>query len=58
MGVRWGWGFDGGAYARLRTVNEKYDGFGSGAVLGLGDVGGEIIDYFDFSCRCAFVDFA
>ena len=41
-----------------RTVDEKDDGFGFRAILGLCDVGGEIIDYFDSSCGCAFVQFA
>lgn len=39
-------------------VDEKDDGFGFRAILGLCDVGGEIIDYFDSSCGCAFVQFA
>lgn len=41
-----------------RTVDEKDDSFGFRAILGLCDVGREIIDYFDSPCGCTFVHFA
>lgn len=47
-----------GLFVDARTVDEKYDGLGFRAVLGLRNIGGEIIDYFDPSCGCTLVHFA